>query len=444
MRRTAIQYTRSGDVHVAYQVLGDGPVDVIFVWGGVSHLELGWEHLPTAGFFEDLASYSRLILVDKRGTGLSDRVPFAAGLEARMDDLRAVLDAVGSERAFVFGESEAASLATLFAATTPERVQGLLLYAPLVRILATDDFPWAHTAPAFDRYINTSVRHWGEGLMMSLHSPSTVEQPSERDYWGRLERMAMSPGGFEEHMRAIADLDIRPILPLVQAPTLVLHREGDPTVPIGQGEYVASHIPNARLLRFEGSDHYPMVGDVWPLLAAAREFIRDDQVAPHVDLDRLLTTVLFTDIVGSTAHLAAVGDHRWLELIELHDRVARTAIERHRGRVVRTTGDGVLATFDGPARAIRCATEIKDAAGRLGLEIRAGLHSGEVETRGEDVTGIAVHTASRVQSEAGAGEVYVSRTVVDLVAGSGLSFDDRGMHSLRGVPGEWRLFAVGA
>ena len=445
MRRTGIHYARSFDgTHVAYEVLGDGPVDLIFVWGGVSHLELGWEHPPTASFFEDIASYARVVLLDKRGTGLSDRTAFASGLEPRMDDLRAVLDAAGSEQAFVFGESEAASLATLFAATHPTRVRGLVLYAPLVRVLATDDFPWAHPAEAFDRYIETSVRHWGEGRMMSLHSPSTAGDASEVDYWGRLERMAMSPGGFEEHMRAIADLDIRPILPLVQAPTLVLHREGDPTVPIGQGEYVASHVPDARLLRLVGTDHYPMIGDAWSLLAAVREFLCDDLAMPAVDLDRVLTTVLFTDIVGSTEHLAAVGDRRWLDIIEVHDRVARSAIERNRGRVIRTTGDGVLATFDGPARAIRCATEIKEAARRVGLEIRAGLHSGEVERRGDDVSGIAVHTASRVQAEADAGEVLVSRTVVDLVAGSGLLFDDRGIRSLKGIPGEWRLFAVGA
>ena len=444
MRRDPIHYARSGDTHVAYQVVGDGPVDVIFVWGGISHLDLSWEHLPTAAFFEDLASYARLIILDKRGTGLSDRPPFAAGLEPRMDDLRAVLDEVGSSRAFVFGESEAASLATLFAATMPERVQGLLLYAPLVRIMQTPDFPWAHSAEAFDRYIEASVRHWGDGLMMSLHSPSTAHQPSERDHWARLERMSMSPGGFEEHMRAIADLDIRPILPLVQAPTLVLHRDDDPTVPVGQGEYVAGAIPGARLVRFPGSDHYPMVGDTHGLLGAVREFIDADHVPSYVDFDRLLTTVLFTDIVGSTEHLAAVGDRRWKDLIELHDRLARSAIDTHRGRTVRTTGDGVLATFDGPARAIRCATELNAAAARLGLQIRAGLHSGEVEIRGDDVHGIAVHTAARVQSEAGAGEVLVSRTVVDLVAGSGIAFADRGVHALKGVPGEWRLYAVAA
>ena len=442
MRRGAVQYAKSGDTHVAYQVVGDGRVDVIFVWGGVSHLELAWEHLPTAEFLEGLAGACRLILIDKRGTGLSDRAPFSAGLESRMDDLRAVLDAVGSERAFVFGESEAAGLAALFAATFPDRVQGLVLYAPLVRIVATPDFPWAHSSEAFDAYIEASLRHWGDGLMMSLHSPSTSHDASHRDFWGRLERMSMSPGGFEEHMRAIVDLDIRPILPLVQAPTLVLHREEDPTVPIGQGEYVAAHIPDARLLRFAGSDHYPMVGDAWSLLAAATEFIGDGASAPAVDFERLLMTVLFTDIVGSTERLAAVGDRRWRELIEAHDRLARTAVARHRGRVVRTTGDGALATFDGPARAIRCALEMKADAARLGLEIRAGLHTGEVETRGDDVAGIAVHTASRVQSEAGAGEVLVSRTVVDLVAGSGLSFDDRGVRALRGIPGEWRLFAV--
>jgi class 3 adenylate cyclase/pimeloyl-ACP methyl ester carboxylesterase len=442
VQREGVRYARSGDTHVAYQVVGDGPVDVIFVWGGISHLDLGWEHVPTAAFFEDIASYARLILLDKRGTGLSDRPPFGAGLEPRMDDLRAVLDAVGSERAFVFGESEAAGIATLFAATFPERVIGLLLYAPLVRILRAPDFPWAHAPEAFDRYTATSVRHWGDGLMMSLHSPSTTHAAADRDHWARLERMAMSPGGFEEHMAAIADLDVRPILPLVQAPTLVLHRDGDPTVPFGQGQYVADHVPMARLVALHGNDHYPMVGDVRPLLDEVRAFVCDDHTAHRLDLDRVLTTVLFTDIVGSTERLAAVGDHRWRELIELHDRLAREAVAAHRGRVVRTTGDGVLAMFDGPARAIRCATELQAAAARLGIEIRAGLHSGEVELRGDDVAGIAVHTAARVQSEAGAGEVLVSRTVVDLVAGSGLAFDDRGVHALKGVPGEWRLYAV--
>ena len=439
-----MRYARSGDTHVAYQVVGDGPTDLIFVWGGISHLELAWEHPPTAAFFESLARSNRLIILDKRGTGLSDRVPFASGLEARMDDVRAVLDTVGSERAYVFGESEAAGLAILFAATFPERVEGLLLYAPLVRIVATDDFPWAHGPQAFDRYIETSVRHWGEGLMMSLHSPSTAHDPAERDYWGRLERQAMSPGGFAEHMHAIAEMDLRPILPLVQAPTLVLHRADDPTVPIGQGEYVASHIPGARLVKLDGSDHYPMIGDAASLLAATREFLHLERGDSEIDADRVLTTVLFTDIVGSTETLAAVGDRRWRELIDLHDGVARTEIVRHRGRVIRSTGDGVLATFDGPARAIHCARAIKDAAGRLGLEIRAGLHCGEVELRGDDVAGIAVHTASRVQSEADAGELLVSRTVVDLVAGSGLSFDDRGVRALKGIPGEWRLFAVSA
>ena len=439
-----MQYARSGDVHVAYQVVGDGPVDVIYVWGGISHLDVGWEHPPTAIFFEELASFSRLVLLDKRGTGLSDRAPFSSGLEARMDDLRAVLDAVGSERAFVFGESEAAGLASLFAATFPERISGLLLYAPLVRVLVDDDFPWAHSAEAFERYVDTSVRHWGEGLMMSLHSPSTAHDPAGRDHWGRLERQAMSPGGFAEHMRALAELDIRPILPLVQSPTVVLHRTGDPTVPYGQGEFVAARIPSAELITLEGDDHYPMIGDVASLVGAVRRFVGADRAGATVAVDRVLTTVLFTDIVGSTETLASVGDRRWMELIELHDQLAHSEIGRHRGRAVRTTGDGVFATFDGPARAIRCAAAIREGAARLGLQIRAGLHAGEVEMRGDEVAGIAVHTASRVQSEADAGELLVSRTVVDLVAGSGLTFLDRGVRALKGIPGEWQLFAVGA
>lgn len=428
-------------MHVAYEVLGKGPVDVVFVWGGISHAEIGWEHAPTAWFFERLARICRLIILDKRGTGLSDRVPFSS-TEDRMDDIRAVMDATGSERAYVFGESEAAGLVTVFAATYPERVASLLLYAPLVRVIRTGDFPWAHSAEAFERYVSTSMRHWGDGTMMSLHSPSTAHDPVARDHWGRLERTAMSPGGFADHMRALAGLDIRPILPLVRAPTLVLHRVGDPTVPIGQGRYVAEQIPGATLVELEGHDHYPMVGDAQPILAATSAFISGDGLAVDSDPERVLATVLFTDIVRSTETLATVGDRRWHELIDRHFDHASSAIERHRGRLVRTAGDGTLATFDGPARAIRCAEAIKDSSQRIGLAIRAGLHAGEVELQGSDVTGIAVHTASRVESLAMPGEVLVSRTVVDLVAGSGLQFVDRGVHILRGVPGEFRLYAV--
>ncbi|MGI8794559.1 MAG: adenylate/guanylate cyclase domain-containing protein [Acidimicrobiales bacterium] len=444
MSATSVRYARSGETHVAYQVVGDGPVDVIFVWGGVSHLELAWEHQPTAMFFENLASFSRLIILDKRGTGLSDRPPFSVDLESRMDDVRAVLDDLGSTSTFVFGESEAAGLAALFAATHPDRVQGLLLYGPLVRVIADEAFPWAHTAEAFDRYVETCTRHWGDGLMMSLHSPSTTHDSIERDYWARLERSSMSPGGFADHMRALRSLDIRPVLPLVHVPTLVLHRRDDPTVPFEQGEFVAREIPSAELVELDGSDHYPMIGQVSPILEAVRAFVRSDHPASTLDIDRVLTTVLFTDIVGSTETLAAVGDSRWTKLIEMHDQVAQTEVRRHRGRVVRSTGDGVFATFDGPARAVRCARSIKEAASRIGLEIRAGIHCGEVEMSGVDIAGIAVHTAARVQSEAAPGELLVSRTVVDLVAGSGLTFLDRGTRSLRGVPGEWHLFAVGA
>lgn len=439
--RSAVRYARSVSTHVAYQMLGEGPADLVFVWGGVSHLELGWTHPPTAAFFERLAGVCRVIVLDKRGTGLSDRVPFSSSLDTRMDDVRAVLDDVGSETAYVLGESEAAGLSVAFAASHPDRVAGLILYAPLLKVIADEGFPWAHSIEAFERYIDTCVQHWGQGLMMSLHSPSTAHDPVERDYWARLERSAMSPGGFEEHMRAIADLDVRPVLPLVRCPTLVLHRADDPTVPVGQGEHAAATIPGAKLVRLPGADHYPMIGDADAVLTEIRRFVAVDR-ADDGGGERVLATMLFTDIVGSTETLAAIGDRRWRRLIETHDEVAAAEVDRHRGRLVRTTGDGVLATFDGPARAIQCAMAIRDAARAVGLEIRAGVHAGEVELTSGDIAGIAVHLAARVQGEATAGEVLVSRTVVDLVAGSGLEFADRGTRELRGLPGQWQLFAV--
>ncbi len=434
------RYAKSGNVHIAYQVIGEGPQDLVLVWGGLSHVELMWEEPTWAHFFEALASFSRLILFDKRGTGLSDRLPFG-GLDERMEDIRAVLDAARSDQAFIVSESEGAALAALFAATNPGRVRGLVFYAPLVRVLREPGFPWGHDAATFDAYVALALQHWGDGTMLSAHAPSET-RPAARAFWGRLERTAMSPGGFAEHMQVVSEIDIRPVLGLISAPTLVLHRTGDPTIPVGQGRFLAEAVREARFVELHGSDHLPAAGDTDAVVAEIEEFVTGARGESAIDIDRVLTTVMFTDIVRSTERTVALGDDQWRRLLDQHDTDVSRLVEQYRGRMVKSTGDGVLATFDGPARAIRCARAIHQAMEPLGIKVRAGLHTGEVEIRGDDVTGIAVNTAARVQSHARPDEVLVSRTVVDLVAGSGLTFEDRGAHALKGIPGTWLLFAV--
>ena len=435
------RYARSGDVSVAYQVVGSGPVDIVFAPGFISHVELAWEDPLWAPHYERHASFGRLMLFDKRGTGLSDPVPGAATLEERTDDLLAVMDAAESERAAIFGISEGGSMAALFAATHPERTASLVLYGAWPRILRAPDFPFGLERPVLES-ISAVTDRWGDGVALSSFAPSLGSDPHARESWARLQRASASPGMARSLVQLYPEIDIRDILPAIRAETLVLHRTGDVIVPVGCGRYLAEHIPGARYVELEGDDHLWVAGDADALLDEVEEFVTGARHSPAPD--RILATIMFTDIVGSTERAAAAGDQTWATLLEAHHAAVRRQLERFRGVEIDTAGDGFFVAFDGPARAIRCAMAIRDAVRALGLEIRAGLHTGECEKVGDKLTGIAVNIGARVGALAGSGDVLVSSTVVDLVAGSGLVFEDRGEHELKGIPGGRRLFAVAA
>jgi class 3 adenylate cyclase/pimeloyl-ACP methyl ester carboxylesterase len=429
------KYAKSGDVHIAFQVIGDGPTDLVFVPGFVSHVEEWWEEPRCARFCERLAAFSRLILFDKRGTGLSDRVAAVPTLEQRMDDVRAVLQAAGSERAAVLGISEGGAMSALFAASHPERTSALVLYGTFAEFRS-----WVPTPQHFDHFLQAIDQNWGTGQSLPHFAPSVAHDPPFQRWWARHERAGASPGAAMALMRMNSEIDVRHVLGAIHVPTLVLHRTGDVTVSVEAGRYQAAHIPQAKYVELPGVDHLPFVGDSEAVLSEIEEFLTGAR--PVLEPDRVLATVLFTDIVGSTSHAAELGDRRWRELLGDQRAAVRRELDRHRGREIDTAGDGFLATFDGPARAIRCACAIRDAVRPLGLEVRAGLHTGEIELLGDGVAGIAVHIAARVAGLAGSGEVLTSSTVKDLVAGSGLHFSDRGSHTLRGVPDQWRLFEV--
>ena len=431
------KYAKSGDVHIAYQVVGDGPLDLVFVPGWVSHLEHSWEEPSNARFLHRLASFSRLIMLDKRGTGLSDRVSIneLPTLEQRMDDVRAVMDAVGSQRAALMGVSEGGAMTALFAATYPERTTALVLYAANARHPAHD-----LTAEQLQPILDAFERSWGQGMAWPMWAPSRADDPQLKEWGARFERLGGSPGAAVALFRMAAAIDIRKVLPAIRVPTLILHRTGDQALPVMDSRYMAEQIPGAKYVELPGMDHVWFVGDADAILNEVQEFLTGVRPAPEPD--RVLATVLFTDIVGSTQRAAELGDRRWRDLLDSYYALSRRELGRFRGREIKTMGDGFLATFDGPARGIRCACAISDSVGQLGLAIRAGLHTGECEMMGDDVGGIAVHIGARVATEATAGEVLVSSTVKDLVAGSGLQFEDRGSHALKGVPEEWRLFAV--
>ena len=433
------QYAKSGDVHIAYQVTGTGPLDLVFVPGFVSHLEYQWEHPESARFFERLSSFSRLIRFDKRGTGLSDRVGGIPTLEQRMDDVRAVMDAVGSERAALFGVSEGGPMSLLFAATYPERTSALVLYGSYARRAWAPDHPFGRTDEEMGRIIETMEREWGGPVGVEIWVPSMAGDERFRHWWANYLRLAGSPGTAVSVMRMNMEIDVRHVLPAVRVPTLVIHRTGDRLTRVEQGRYLAERIPGARLAELPGDDHVPFFNSD-QIIDEVEEFLTGTRHA--TEADRVLATVLFTDIVGSTERAAALGDRKWRELVEGYYLLARRELTRFRGREVDTAGDGFFASFDGPARAVRCAEAIAAGVRSLGIEIRAGLHTGECEVIGDKVGGIAVHIGARVASLARAGEVLVSSTVKDLVAGSGISFEDRGTQTLKGVPGEWRLFAV--
>ena len=440
MPTSRTHYAKSADVHIAYQVAGEGPVDLVFVNGWVTNLELMWEDAGWSAFFRRLASFSRLILFDKRGTGLSDRVSVREmpTLEERMDDVRAVMDAVGSRQAFVFGVSEGGPMSVLFAASYPERTRGLALYGSFPRIASSEDYPWGFSPGQVEPLLAFAERSWGDGTFSgNLLAPS--ELPGRLPYFARLEREGASPGAVIALIRMVVDIDVRAVLPSISVPTLILHRDRDAIAPIEGARYMSGQIPGAQLVELEG-EHSPLTGDTDTILERVEEFVTGRRGERHPD--RVLATVMFTDIVDSTSRAAALGDRRWSELLEDHYRLIRQQLPRFGGLEVKTIGDGFLATFDGPARAVRCALAAIEANREIGVILRAGLHTGECEHRGEDIAGIAVHIGARVAALAGSGEVLVSRTVKDLVAGSGLQFEDRGSHALKGVPDDWQLFAV--
>lgn len=434
------RYAHSGDVSIAYQVVGDGPLDVVLAPGFISHVELAWEQPSLRRYLLRLAAFSRLLLFDKRGTGLSDPVPSAPTLEERTDDLRAVMDAAGMERAALLGVSEGGTMALMFAATHPQRTTALVLYGTWARLSAAPDYPQGVDPRQIEGLLGL-VDRWGTGVGLSAWAPSRADDHQLRAWWAQLQRSSASPAMARTLFATYPEFDARCLLETIQTPTLVLHRTGDVMVPVALGRYLADRLPNATFVELPGDDHLFFVGDADTALDEIELFLTG--AAPAQPTDRVVTTILFTDVVGSTALAAELGDRRWRELLEgLHDAVRRE-VERGAGRLVDFAGDGGLAVFDGPARAIRCAQRLHKAVAPLGLELRVGVHTGEVEQLvGGDVGGLAVHLAARIMAQAGAGEVLVSSTVRDLVVGSGITFAPRGTYSLKGIPGEWALLAV--
>jgi pimeloyl-ACP methyl ester carboxylesterase len=434
------RYVKSGDVHIAYQIVGEGPLDIVFVPGFVSNLDANWDSLGRANVFNRLASFGRLILFDKRGTGLSDRSSQIFSLEQRMSDVQAIMDAVGSQRAALFGVSEGGPMSVLFAATFPQRTVALVVYGSYARRSWAPDYPCGWSDAQYEAFFENVEKHWGtaQGVDAHLWAPSIAHDQRLVDHMAAYFRASASPGAARAVMQMNREIDVRHILPSVTVPTLILHRTGERVVSVEHARYLAKHIPRAKLVELPGIDHMIGVGDNDAILDEVEEFLTGSRHT--ADLGRVVSTVLFTDIVGSTEKAVQIGDRKWRDLLERYYVLARRQLERFRGREIDTAGDGLFATFDGPARAVRCAQAIGENAKSLGIEVRAGLHTGEVEVIGEKVGGIAVHIGARVASHAGAGEVLVSSTVKDLVAGSGIQFEDRGTFALKGIEGEWHLF----
>lgn len=437
-----IRYATRGNVHIAHQVTGDGPLDLVLVSVWFSHLEARWEIPGFARLLHRLGSFSRVISFDKYGIGLSDPAPPGAlpPLEEWMDDVRTVMDEVGVERAAIVGAADGGMMAALFAATFPQRVTSLVLANAGARISEAPDYPIGIPESVQDGLIALTEQGWGGPALALATNPSLAGDDAGQEVWARFLRLAASPATAADVLRMLFQLDVRAALPAIQAPTLVLHRVDNVVVSAENGRYLADHIDGARFVSLPGADYGLGFGDVDGLVDEVEEFLTGTRGG--VDPDRMLATVLFTDIVGSTDRAVELGDHRWKELLEQHDLVVRRQLARYQGRLIKTTGDGLVATFDGPARAIRCALAIRDALRGLGIEIRAGLHTGEIEQRGEDIHGLGVHIAARVMALADAGAVLASRTVKDLVAGAGFVFTDAGSHTLKGVPEQWRLFVV--
>ena len=432
----ATRYAVSGDVNIAYQTMGDGPVDLILVPGVVSHVEFLHEVAGYTAFLRHLSTFARVVTFDKRGQGLSDRISGAPSLEQRMDDVRAIMDDIGSHRAVLMGISEGAAMSALFAATYPERVSQLILYGGFARGADL----WGSDS-SMEKVLRR-IKHWGNGGLIKGVMPSRAENQDAVNQFAKFERLSASPGAYKAIVLLNLLIDVRPILPTVRVPTLVLHRRTDALVSVEWGRDLAAQIPGAKFIEYPGSDHVYFSGDVEAMLGDIEEFITGHREISSIDLDRVLATVLFTDIVDSTRSAAEMGDQTWRRLLDSHDELAREMVEKHRGTLIKTTGDGILATFDGPGRAVRCALAFRAAAKQIGLPLRAGVHTGEIEIRGRDIGGIAVHAAARVMAQSQHSEVLVSRVVTDLVAGAGLKFSERGSHELKGLPGRWELFAA--
>jgi class 3 adenylate cyclase len=442
MNQPETRYARSKDGNVAYQVVGDGPIDIVFVPWWATNLDAMWEEPSVAGFLHRLASFSRLILFDKRGTGVSDALPLAAlpSLEQWTDDVRTVMEAAGSHSAALFGHSQGGQMAMLFAATYPAQVSALVLADTCARQYDAGQTPGGFAIAERELSLDAVERSWGTASTLEFLAPSLAHDDRFRAWYARYERLSMGPRMVRAVVAGDFDNDLTAVLPVIRASTLVLHRAANRFIPVERGRAVAAGIAGARFVEVDGADHLFHAGNPDALLGEIEEFLTGVRSVP--ESDRVLATVLFTDIVGSTKRAAAIGDRRWRDLLDRHHEIVRRELARYRGREIKFIGDGVLATFDGPARAIRCACAISAALGALGLEMRAGLHTGEVELVGDDIRGISVHVGARVASEAKAGEVLVSGMVKDLVAGSGIHFDDRGVRALKGVPGQWRLYAA--
>lgn len=433
-------YAKSGDVHIAYQVFGEGEIDIVCIPGFVTNLEMFWEIPEVARFLERLASFGRVMMLDKRGTGLSDRGVGLPTLEERMDDLRAVMDAAGSKRAALLGWSEGGPMSILFSATWPDRTAALVLWGSFARFTSAPDHPWGFGPEQIQGFCSGIEVGWGKGAMLPVIAPSRARDARVREQFGRWERFSAGPRDAIAIIRMNTEIDVRHVLNAVRVPTLVLHRKDDNLIPVGASRYIAERIPGAKYVEQPGDDHLIWYGDTDAALDAIEEFLTGSKGVSG--FDRVLATVLFTDIVDATSRAVALGDRGWRELLSDHHARVRRELAQHRGTEVDTAGDGFFATFDGPARAIRCARGIVDAVRPLGLEVRAGLHTGECELDEKGVAGIAVHIGARIAALAEPGEALVSSTVKDLVAGSGIGFADRGSHALKGVPGEWRLYRV--
>jgi class 3 adenylate cyclase len=435
------QYARSGDLSIAYQVIGDGPIDLLFIPGWISHVEHSWEEPALARFFERLSTFSRLILFDRRGTGLSDTLTGPPSPEDELADALAVLDAVGSERTAILAWAAGGATGALLTARHPERVGALVMYAAIVSTTSGADYDWTHTREQRMAFIDEMVASWGEGNRIAAFAPSMEGDPRFRAWLSRMERLAASPGTIRAIFEAASDVDVREVLPTIRVPTLVLHRDDDRAIDARHSHYVAANVPGARFVELRGIDSMPWIGDSQTVVEEIEEFLTGGRRGSEPE--RALLTVMFTDIVGATWHAARLGDSRWRDLLAAHDACVREQLARFDGREVKTIGDSVLAVFGSvPSRGLRCAKAVVDAVHELGIEVRIGMHTGECELIGDDVGGMAVHIAARIASMARADEVLVSGTVYGTVVGAGIDFESRGMHTLKGVTGDWPIFAL--